>query len=129
MKCVLDTSAWYALISHNDTAHQQSKTVFSQQPKLIVVFPVFEEIVSLIHNRLGKKTALKSGIELLTSDRIKIIYLSKKDNHEVWNLFQDSPNYLDYVDCSVIWASKKLKLPIFGFDKHFKKMKANLLKI
>lgn len=129
MRFVLDTSAWYAYISTPDIQHSEAKSVIKQKPSLSVPYPVFEELVALTHKRQGKAIALKGVGKLLLSNAVDIIYISPADNQEIWELYQSYPNWLDYVDASVIWLSRKLDLPIFTFDRHLRQLDLSVIPV
>lgn len=127
MRVIIDTSGWYAFISEKDKYHTQAKTLVSTFSHLIFPYPVFEELTALSHKRLGKTTTLRHLNRLLTAKSVHITYINVTDNQEIWGAYSSGPAWLDYVDSSVIWLSRKLDLPIFTFDRHFKKLDLPLI--
>jgi len=121
MKFVIDSNGWYAGLNSADNFHPQAKKFLTQTPleNFIVPYTVFNELMALILNRKGKKTALASGTVLRD---LEIYYLVKNEEKEVWGLFNKSTTEVSYVDCSVAVISKKLGLPVFTFDKHLAKL-------
>lgn len=122
MKFVLDTSAWYAFIAKDDRFHQQAKDQLTHNTSLVVPYPVFEELAALVHKRLGKRIVNSHVGRLMQSTTSEIIYISAADNQDIWKIYQSHPNWLDYVDASCIWLSRKLDLPIFTFDQKLRQL-------
>ncbi len=127
MKYILDSSAWYAFISENDHAHEISRKFLNKTPQLIVLFSVFEELLAVVHKRKGAGLAKKYVGGLLELENTEVIWFDERIHKEIWKMYKNSPNYIDYVDCSVVWYSQKTGYPIFGFDKHFKRIRANIV--
>lgn len=131
MKILLDTSAWYAYIFDTDAANIKARAIIQSNPFLIIPFTVIEELAALIHHRKNK-TAVHSSVyqALIKSPRASIIHITKKDHQDIWQLYQETPNKIDFVDASIVYFSNKLDLPIFTFDQHFqdKSLKLRLLK-
>jgi predicted nucleic acid-binding protein len=121
MKYVLDTSAWYAYVIDSDVAHNKALEFIHENPDLVVVYPVIEELAALIHHRRGKPTVIKSVYTpFFTSPNIQVEYPTSQIDQEIWALYKNNQNKIDYVDTCVFYYSRKLKLPIFTFDSHFK---------
>lgn len=120
MKVVLDTSGWMAIVVESDQMHRQAAEFLkNKEPEIIVTPSVFEEIIALLHHRLGKKVALKSGNVLR---KMGIIKLTNKDRQVVWDLYRGSSAKVSYVDCCVTTTAKALAVPVLAFDKHFIKL-------
>ncbi len=118
MKAILDTSGWYAATVKIDIHHPQAKS-FLSRPELIVLSTVFEEIMAIIHNRFGKKSAISQGEDLRNYG---ITDLTQDEVYHAWKLFKTSSQKVSYVDCTVIAIALKFDLPVFGFDRHFTKL-------
>lgn len=125
MKAILDTSAWFAYINSSDKNHGLAAKVMENELELVISFTVFEELISLIHARLGKKASFENG-EILES--IGIRPLKATDFREFWREFEKCQiSEMSFVDCSLVALSKKLALPVFTFDTHFKKVGCSTL--
>jgi predicted nucleic acid-binding protein len=117
MKCVVDTSGWYAFIVEKDARHRRAADFLrSENHRLIFIEPVFIESTALIQSRQSKPLAVESGalirdlgIRQLTSDQLA----------DSWNLFVKTGAKVSYVDCCVSAAAKELDYSVFGFDRHF----------
>ena len=129
MKVVLDTSAWYGYIFSDDSFHHQAKSFLTKfKPDLITPYPVLEELAAIAHHRKGKSPVMTYVFKpLLQSRHNQTVYLSPQADHQIWDIYQQTPAKIDYVDASVIWLSRKLDLPIFTFDRHFRNLDLNLV--
>jgi predicted nucleic acid-binding protein len=123
MKYVLDSSAWYAWTITTDRYHLESSQIIEKNPELVVPFAVFEELNALIFHRFGKTKTVEALQPLLDSDRSTITLPTKIEANDLWHLFLTCSPNIDYVDASVYYYSRKLKLPIFTFDSHFRDFK------
>lgn len=121
MKVVLDTSAIYAFLSADDDFHNSAREVFGLCSQLLMSFSVFEELLALRHHRKGKKEAIEIIKKIRQSKIIKVIYFDEKEGQQIERVYEEAKSGIDYVDASVMWLSKKLDLPVFTFDSHFKK--------
>lgn len=125
MKVIVDTSAWYAFFIASDPYHSESKEFIKINPHLVTPFTIIEELAAVINNRQGKTQALKSVMAIQNMDLggEAIHFITSEDQNEILIQFQNTPAYIDYVDASVLWLSRKLNLPVFTFDEHFRKLK------
>lgn len=123
MKVVIDTSAWYPYFVTGDKFYLQAIEYFTPELQLITTNTVFEEVLAIIHHRHGKKAATRAGETMLTPDNNLFWVISAEENKEVMNIYTASMPQLDYVDASIVWLARKLEIPIFTFDAHFRKMK------
>lgn len=118
MKVVADTSALFAATIVQDSNHLSAKKFFAkEQSDFLVFYPVFEELVALLQSRSSKQAAIVSGEALRN---LGIINLSMEEENEAWALFKKTGALVSYVDCAITIMSKKLNLPVFTFDKHFR---------
>ena len=117
MKCVIDTSGWYAFIVEKDIQHRRAADFLrSESHQLIFIEPVFIESTALIQSRQSKSLAVESGI-LIRSLGIK--QLTTDQLADSWNLFKKTSAKISYVDCCVSVIAKELEYSVFGFDQHF----------
>ena len=117
MKCVIDTSGWYAFIVEKDIQHQLAADFLrSENHQLIFIEPVFIESTALIQSRQSKPLAVESGA-LIRS--LGIRQLTNDQLADSWSLFIKTGAKVSYVDCCVSVIAKELNYPIFGFDPHF----------
>ncbi len=123
MKAAIDTSAWYPYFVTGDKFYQQAINFFTPDLQLITTNTVFEEVLAIVHHRHGKKSAMRAGEAMLTFDNNSFWVISAEENEEVMNIYRSSIQQLDYVDASLVWLARKLDIPVFTFDAHFRKMR------
>lgn len=117
MKCVVDTSGWYAFIVEKDARHHQAADFLqSENHQLLFIEPVFIESTALIQSRQSKLLAVESGTLIR---RLGIRQLTDVQLTNSWNLFIKTGAKVSYVDCCVATVAKELGCPVFGFDAHF----------
>lgn len=117
MKCVVDTSGWYAFIVEKDIQHRHATGFLrSENHQLIFIEPVFIESNALIQSRQSKLLAVESGT---LTRRLGIRQLTDIQLTNSWDLFIRTGAKVSYVDCCVATVAKELNCPIFGFDTHF----------
>lgn len=117
MKCVVDTSGWYAFIVEKDARHQQAADFLqSENHQLLFIEPVFIESTALIQSRQSKLLAVESG-NLIRDLGIK--QLMDNQLTASWGLFIKTGAKVSYVDCCVAAVARELGCPVFGFDAHF----------
>ncbi len=125
MKVIIDTSAWYAFILETDRFHERAEKFIRSKPNLLIIYPVLEELIALVHHRQGKKITIRviEKIKSLT----QLFYPTLNEEKEIRDVYKKTHEKIDYVDSSVIWLSRKFDLPVFGFDKHFKDIGIDLI--
>lgn len=119
MKVIVDTSGWYAGVVEPDNEYIRAASFFKRDHEFIIIPTVFAEIVALLQNRQSKQLAIESGRIL---QQYKWHKLTKEEEKSAWQLFVKSNTEVSYTDCTVITVAKILRLPVFGFDRHFTKL-------
>ena len=122
MKAILDTSGWYAYILEADEFHKQAVEFVKKKPKLAMPYPVLEELIALLHHREGKKNTIAALEALRNLSDTEVVFIGYEEEKQIWGLYKKAGSKIDYVDASIIWLAKKLDLPVFSFDAHFKKL-------
>lgn len=120
---MIDTSAWYPYFVTGDKFYPQAIEYFTPELQLVTTNTIFEEVLAIIHHRHGKKAAIRAGETMLTFTNNSLWVVSAEENKEVMNIYRSSIQKLDYVDASLVWLARKLDIPVFTFDAHFKRMK------
>lgn len=127
MNVLVDTSGWYALVVSKDLFHEQARNFFQKSPIVTTSSLIFEEVLALVHARQGKLIALKASAIIKAYCEGRFLYISSVDNEEILDIYQKTGKSIDYVDASVVWLSRRLDLPVFTFDAHFKKMNVQVV--
>ena len=123
-RVILDTSAFYALISHSDAFHTQAKLAYERlldwERELWTTSYVLVETSALVHHRLGIEP-LKAFMETVLSDIIHILWVENTIHSEAWKrMLERQGEGFSLVDCSTIVAAERLKASIFTFDQDFR---------
>lgn len=117
MKCVVDTSGWYAFIVEKDSQHRRATDFLQRENhQLLFIEPVFIESSALIQSRQSKLLAVESG-NLIRDLGIK--QLTDNQLAGSWDLFIRTGAGVSYADCCVAVIARELDYPVFGFDAHF----------
>jgi predicted nucleic acid-binding protein len=122
-KVFFDTSAIYAYINAKDPDNRKVKNFIDDfKGQLIITNYIFDEIVTLVTNRIGHKTAVLVGNTLLNSPQIDKIWVTQDYEKEAWKLFcsRNDKEY-SFTDCItfIIMRQKNIK-NCLAFDEHFK---------
>src|SRR3989338_9779607 len=120
MKVIVDTTAWYGYFVKSDKFHDESVAFIDTKPEIIISNIIFEEVLALLHHRVSKKFAAEAGKTVLGLCAHTTPYVSAEENEDIMRLYAHSMQYIDYVDASIVWLSRKFDLPVFTFDEHFK---------
>lgn len=129
-KIIVDTSAFYALVSANDLFHSRAKIIYErlidQDLQLYTSSYIFVEASALIQHRLGFNLlntfvdSVKEGVHFLGVDR--------QTHWKAWEfLRENSLRGLSFVDCTTILIAKALNASVFAFDEDFKQHGISLL--
>lgn len=127
MTVIVDTTAWYAYFVVKDLFHQEAIAYFQTKPQVVTTNIVFEETLALIHHRQGKRVAVAASKNIQEICGANLRYITSREDKEILDLYKKSIRGLDYVDASVVWLARKLDIPVFTFDAHFRTMKVAIV--
>lgn len=119
---LIDTSAFYALISATDPMHpraqQQYQDLIDHDVDLFTTSYVLLETIALTHRRLGL-TKLEALVESIRSV-VRTYWVTQSVHDEAWNMLRvRGGRQLSFVDCSTIVVAHRLKAAVFAFDEDF----------
>ena len=79
---------------------------------------IFLEVVTVLSQRVGKKTALEVGNYLLSDSRINLIHIDENLNDRTWQRFKEiKSKNASFVDASIIETMKMQRLTdLLTFD-------------
>ena len=84
---------------------------------------VFIETINFMARKTNHEEAIKTADLLLTTDKIRIVYLDKSSVVEVRRIFEQYPG-LSWTDCSLVYLSMRLGVKrIYSFDRLFDRVK------
>ncbi len=124
----VDTGAWYALTDKNDPDHRQAVQFLKNNTfPLVTTNFVFDEIITLLRNRLGWNIAKDFGQNLKHSSLANIVSVKDEDEETAWEIFlKYKDKDFSYTDCTSFAVMQRLKIDTaFSFDSHFQSMKFN----
>ncbi len=123
MRVFVDTSAFYALVSENDHAHQAARAIHEglkhAAAPLVTTNYVLLECVSLLQRRHGMSHAERFGD--FVSQQVDVVWLTRDQHQAAWTYWkQAGMRKLSFVDCSCFIVMRHLGLQrAFAFDEQF----------
>lgn len=119
-RIVVDTSAFYALISSTDAFHTQAKLSYERlidwEWELWTTSYVLVETSALVHHRLGFE-ALKVFTETILSGVAHILWIENVIHNEAWKrLAARQGKSFSLVDWTTVVTSERLNASVFTFD-------------
>ena len=125
----VDTNYFVAYFHIYDSLHAKaleiSKTIDTDSTRLVLTNYVFLEVVTVLSQRAGKKTASTVGRHLKEAESVTIIHIDTKLHEDAWRIFQEvKAKDISFVDCSTIAAMQADSIKkILTFDhSDFKKL-------
>lgn len=121
-RIVVDTPAFYALISSTDKFHMQAKSSYEHfldwEWEMWTTSYVLLETSSLVHIRLGFE-ALETFIVNISSF-VQILWIEETILSEAWSrMVTRHGRELSLVDWTTVVAAEKLSASIFTFKKEY----------
>ena len=131
---LLDTSALYASLDHDDPNHRRARQFFEEFPSatFVVADTIFSEAMTLVKLRMGATLATRAGAAIRSGEPFRIHRLLPEEVEETWRIFS---KYTDkswsYADCSLLALARTRKVShVFAFDHHYDQMSSlGLLRI
>lgn len=127
MRLFIDSGAFIARHSKNDTNHDKAITLFRQilEGKLPVTrmytsdFVVGEAVtVSMV--RASHNHAIALGDAILNSKSIELLRVDEETFKEAWKIFKKYDQGFSFTDCTSFALMMKNNINhVFSFDKHF----------
>lgn len=121
---LIDTSAFYALVSDADTFHQRARDEYERlldrEQKLWTTSYALVEAVALIQNRLG--FSVLADFMSRIDGIVNIYWIDSEIHKRAWELLLDNQGVgLSFVDWTLALVSSILNAPVFTFDTDFAK--------
>ena len=121
-KVLVDTSAFYALVSGADEFHQRASTIYAdlvdQRAGLYTTSYVMVECMALIHRRLGF-SVLDSFVDSVR-DTVTILWVDAINHWSSWDAMRERQGTsLSFVDWTTVVLAKSLDAKVFAFDEDF----------
>lgn len=112
-----------ALFHETDIHHDEAKDIFktAERKRILISDYLLNELLTV----LLRKTDLKSTtsiLDFLLNDETLIVrHTTREEFFVIIGIFKEQKGGLSFVDCPVVWMSKKLGLKIATFDKNPKR--------
>jgi len=122
-KVFVDSNFFIALFNPPDTLHQKavaiSRKIKKEKPRLYISNFIFLEVVTVLSQRVNRKTAITLGQHFLKDEQLKIINVNKQLNTFTWEIFKEiKKKNISFVDCSILAAMKTEGIKkLLTFDK------------
>lgn len=131
-KVLVDTSAYYALLTENDRYHAAAQRLYGELLKsdysLCTTSYVVAEAAALIQARQGLQRLQLFRQSLAASTTI--IWIDAALHEAAWNeLERQAQRHLSLVDCSIGTVAQHMGIDrVFAFDPHFELWGLQLVK-
>ena len=121
-RVLIDTSAFYALISANDDFHNEAKEAYEvmidREQELWTTSYVLVEVIALVHRRLGFDP-LRIFMEVI-AQAVQVFWVDLTIHNEAWRQLVASRGMgLSFVDRTTALAAGHLRAHVFTFDRGF----------
>lgn len=122
-RVLIDTSAFYALLSADDRFHHQASVVYQGLidggRELWTTSYTLVETVALLHNRLGFDVVSEFSEWLRRSD-VQVFWIDGLVHAEAWHQYAASRGRgMSFVDWTTAAVSSEMGAPVFTFDRGF----------
>jgi len=119
---VIDTAAFFALVSSEDEFHDLAAMAYrdmvDEERRLLTTSYVLVETQALIHRRLGFDV-LKTLVESIAGI-VDVVWVSASAHDQAWPSFEDRRGVgLSLVDWTVALAARQSGASVFSFDSGF----------
>lgn len=121
-RVLIDTSAFYALISASDDFHNEARQTYEglidREQELWTTSYILVEMTALVHRRLGfdPLRTFMEGIENI----VQVFWVDRTVHNEAWKqLLASHGAGLSFVDRTTALAAGHLRAHVFTFDRGF----------
>lgn len=122
-RAFVDTAGWYAYIRADDPDHEAVEAAFQRWAgRLVTSNFVFDEVITLVHRRLGHGAALKVGEALRSPQVVDFVRISHEDEEQAWLMFGSHHDKdFSFTDCTCFTLMHRLGLTTaLTTDRHFR---------
>lgn len=128
-KSFCDSNYFVALFNASDSLYERAlhtaQRIKRERIHLIISNLIFSEIVTVLSQKTGKRSALRAGRFLLEDPFLQIVLIDEFLQDQTWQIFQAvREKNISFVDCSIIAAMKAEGIrELLTFDhQDFKKL-------
>lgn len=122
-RVLMDTSAFYALLSARDLFHARARDAYEQlldrESEFWTTSYAVVETVALLHRRLGFDL-VAAFVAWQREARLQVLWVDSRMHAEAWDGFMaEQGRGLSFVDWTMAVASREMSAPVFTFDAGF----------
>lgn len=122
-RVIIDTSAFYALVSSSDTYHAQARLGYGRlvdwEWELWTTSYIITEISTLVQRRLGPE-CLSVLMETILSGDIRVLWIENVIHREAWRQMSlTGDTQLSFVDWTTVVSAQRLNASVFTFNREF----------
>jgi len=123
-RALMDTSAFYALISSTDAFHARAKLSYERlldwEWELWTTSYILVETSALVHHRVGFEP-LKTFMETILSGIVHVLWVENAIHSEAWRrMMGRQGREFSLVDWTTMVVAERLKASVFTFDQGFR---------
>lgn len=120
---LIDTGAWYAVMSRTDVNHARARAFYEEhvgRDSFVTTLPIVVETWALANARLGRHVAMRFW-EMLRETGLPLLVPEPVDMDKAWAISQRYPDQdFSLVDCLTFAMMERLGVEeAFTFDRHF----------
>ena len=123
MRCLLDTSAAYALVDSRDQHQGAAATFLRSGPhEFATTSIIIGESFTMVRRRMGFAVAERWVRLTHASERTQIVHLDEGSEAEIWDVIRRSAGIpLSYADASLVLLAQLTGIDtVFTFDEDFR---------
>jgi predicted nucleic acid-binding protein len=123
LRCLLDTSAAYAIADARDQHHETAiRFLRSGRHDFVTTSIVVGESFTTIRRRLGYRVAHEWASLTRSSDRTVIVHLNEADENKIWSTIDRLGGVkVSYADASLVLLAELTGVDaVFAFDADFR---------
>jgi len=103
----VDSNFFISLFNDLDSLHNKAKIIVERfvksKPKIVISNFIFLETVTVLSQRVNRKTAYSAGEKLLNEEFCKIIHVDEGLQNVTWGIFHEvKKKNTSFVDCSIL---------------------------
>lgn len=122
-RVLIDTSAFYALLTADDRFHHQASVVYQglidRGRELWTTSYTLVETTALLHSRLGFEVVSEFS-EWLRGAGVQVFWIGSDEHAAAWNQYTASAGRgMSFVDWTTGVVSGEMGAPVFTFDRGF----------
>ena len=123
MECIIDTNVLVYATIEDSMFHEECISKIQRMTKIIIPSTVMEEFVLVLRNLgVSNNFIIDQVNEIVSDERVEIVGVERKDIKSVIEILKkEKLSVKKFNDKLILSVAKRLKKPVFTFDKELKK--------